>query len=123
ILLSEAFDSTLPFGEEITKLLSERKRAIVAGDEDARRRLEAELLRRNPEHFAYFEIDEKLATLAGRLLDPAARAAGAQRPARAQGRLDAKVSGAPGREPEAAPVEQTIRARADPLRAGRDEPR
>lgn len=65
ILISPAFDHTQPFSAEITALLEERKDAVERGDEVTRRRIEAELLARNPQHFAYFEIDEKLRAIAG----------------------------------------------------------
>lgn len=66
ILLSEAFDGTQPFGEEITRLLAQRQHAIAAGDADSRRQIEEELLRRNPERFAYLDVESKLAALVGR---------------------------------------------------------
>lgn len=65
ILISPAFDHTQPYGAEITELLAQRKAAIERDDQPERRRIEAELLRRNPEHFAYFEIDEKLRLIVG----------------------------------------------------------
>ncbi|MEZ4447969.1 MAG: AAA family ATPase [Nannocystaceae bacterium] len=65
ILVSPAFDHTQPYGAKITGLLEERKAAISRDDQPERRRIEAELLGLNPEHFAYFEIDEKLRLIAG----------------------------------------------------------
>lgn len=65
ILLSPAFDGTQPFGEEITRLLEQRKQAVQAGDDEARRSIEAQLLEKNPEYFSYFDIDERLRALRG----------------------------------------------------------
>lgn len=65
ILLSPAFDGTQPFGPEMTRLIEDRKQAIEAGDEARRRRIEAELLARNPDYFSYLEIDDRLAALRG----------------------------------------------------------
>ncbi|MEZ4297269.1 MAG: AAA family ATPase [Polyangiaceae bacterium] len=66
ILVSDAFDGTRPFNEEITQLLEERDRAIDANDEALRKSVERELLSRNPLYFRYFEVEEKLAQLARR---------------------------------------------------------
>jgi predicted ATP-binding protein involved in virulence len=65
ILLSPAFDSTQPFGEEITRLLEQRKAAHAAGDVETRRRIESELRERNPEYFSYLDVDERLQALRG----------------------------------------------------------
>lgn len=65
ILLSPAFDGTQPFGEEITRLLEQRKQAVRAGDDEARRSIEAQLLEKNPDYFSYFDIDERLRALKG----------------------------------------------------------
>lgn len=65
ILLSPAFDGTQPFGPEISDLLRRRKQAIAAGDQAARRQIEEDLLARNPEHFSYLRVDQKLAALKG----------------------------------------------------------
>lgn len=65
ILLSPAFDGTQPFGEEITRLLEQRKQAVRAGDNEARRSIEAQLLDKNPDYFSYFDIDERLRALRG----------------------------------------------------------
>lgn len=64
ILASDVFDGTGPFNEEITKLLEERDRAIDSHDEPGRRRLERELLSRNPLYFRYFEVEERLLAVA-----------------------------------------------------------
>jgi ABC-type phosphonate transport system ATPase subunit len=63
ILLSPAFDGTQPFGEEITRLIEERKTAVDAGNETRRARIEAELKERNPEYFSYLDINERLDAL------------------------------------------------------------
>lgn len=80
ILLSPAFDGTQPFGEEMTRLLEQRKQAVQAGDDEARRSIEAQLLEKNPEYFSYFDIDERLRALK-RL--PLERQAGWNQPERA----------------------------------------
>lgn len=66
ILLSDAFDGTQPFSEDITRLLARRQKAIAVGDAETRRLVEAELLKLNPERFAYLEIEARLGALAGR---------------------------------------------------------
>ena len=63
ILVSDAFDGTGPFNEDVTELLEERDRAIDADDEVTRKRVERELLARNPARFRYFEIDEIVASI------------------------------------------------------------
>ncbi len=63
ILASDAFDGTRPFNEDITRLLEERDRAIDTGDEPTRKRIERDLLARNPLYFRYFEVEERLAAL------------------------------------------------------------
>lgn len=63
ILASPAFDETLPFGEEISKLLRARDAAIAEGDRATRERVETELLKRNPTYFAHFEIDREIEAL------------------------------------------------------------
>jgi hypothetical protein len=65
ILLSGAFDETQPFNEEISRLIADRKIAAQAGDTPERRRIEAILKEKNPEYFAYFDVEEKLAALGG----------------------------------------------------------
>lgn len=56
ILLSGIFDETQPFNEEISRLLQRRQEAIAGGDKARREEVEQELLARNPQRFAYFEI-------------------------------------------------------------------
>ncbi|MDI1433861.1 AAA family ATPase [Polyangium sorediatum] len=63
ILLSPAFDGTQPFGPVIAQLLVERKQAFEQGDEARRKEIEAELKARNPDYFAYLDIEERLAAL------------------------------------------------------------
>ncbi|MCY0989450.1 AAA family ATPase [Nannocystis sp. ILAH1] len=65
ILISPAFGYTQPFSAEITRLLEDRKTAAERGDEIRRRQIELELMAKNPDHFAYLEIDQRLRTLTG----------------------------------------------------------
>lgn len=66
ILMSPLFEETQPFNEEITRLIEQRKQAIVAGNETERERIESKLKALNPEYFAYFDLDQLLETaLAG----------------------------------------------------------
>ena len=60
ILISRAFDETLPFNEVISNLLRQRKEAIKGGEVERRRQIEAQLLEKNPEYFSYFSLDERL---------------------------------------------------------------
>lgn len=62
VLISPAFD-TMPFNSRITKLLAERKAAILRGDKVLENKIEAELKRLNPEHFAYYDIEELLESI------------------------------------------------------------
>lgn len=61
ILMSPLFEETQPFNEQITQLLEERKRAIEAGDERTRTRVEEQLKSLNPEYFGYLELDQLIA--------------------------------------------------------------
>lgn len=66
ILMSPLFEETLPFNEEITRLIEQRKQAILAGDTAEQTRIESTLKEMNPEYFAYFDLDQLLETaLAG----------------------------------------------------------
>jgi hypothetical protein len=65
ILLSPAFDGTHPFGEEISRLIEERKAAFEAGDSIRRKEIEKQLKDKNPEYFSYIDIQERLLTLHG----------------------------------------------------------
>ncbi|WP_437568989.1 AAA family ATPase [Sorangium sp. So ce542] len=65
ILLSPAFDGTQPFGEEISRLLEERKTAFEAGDSVRRKEIEKQLKDKNPEYFSYIDIEERLQSLRG----------------------------------------------------------
>lgn len=64
ILMSPVFSSTLPYNEEISRLLEQRWRAIREDDEDTRRALEAKLKGLNPAAFAYFDLEDRLAAIA-----------------------------------------------------------
>jgi predicted ATP-binding protein involved in virulence len=63
ILLSEAFDETVPFGTEITALLDKRRKAIDEHDEKTRAEVEASLYARNPSYFAYLKTEDRLRAL------------------------------------------------------------
>jgi hypothetical protein len=65
ILLSPAFEGTQPFGQDITHLIEERKKAAEAGDDAQRKQIEAQLKEKNPEYFSYLDVDERLAALRG----------------------------------------------------------
>ncbi|WP_433929963.1 AAA family ATPase [Sorangium cellulosum] len=65
ILLSPAFDGTQPFGEEISRLLEERKAAFEAGDTLRRKEIEKQLKDKNPEYFSYIDVEERLQALRG----------------------------------------------------------
>ena len=66
ILMSPLFEETQPFNEDITRLIEQRKQAIVAGNGTKRDRIESKLKELNPEYFAYFDLDQLLETaLAG----------------------------------------------------------
>jgi hypothetical protein len=53
ILLSDAFDETLPWGEEVSALLDRRARALAQNDDTARITAETELAAANPARFGY----------------------------------------------------------------------
>ncbi len=59
ILLSRAFDGTQPFSAAISALLKARKDAIKKEDVALRRKIEAQLVEKNPEYFSYFAVDER----------------------------------------------------------------
>ena len=63
ILLSGVFDETQPFNAEISALIEQRHQAIEQGDKRAQQEVEAKLLALNPQHFAYFKIDEMMASM------------------------------------------------------------
>lgn len=59
ILISEVFGGTQPFaGDEIVKLLEERKKAIQSENKLLENEIEKKLLELNPQYFSYFEIDD-----------------------------------------------------------------
>jgi predicted ATP-binding protein involved in virulence len=58
ILISDVFGETQPFNQEITELLEKRKAAIKINDKDLENKIEAELLKLNPQYFSYFQIDD-----------------------------------------------------------------
>jgi predicted ATP-binding protein involved in virulence len=65
VLLSGAFDETQPFSEEISSLLTARKRAVEAGDVVGRRKIEATLKEKNPDYFSYLDVEERLKAIGG----------------------------------------------------------
>lgn len=58
ILLTDAFAETQPWSEEVSALLDARARAFDADDTAEIHRLNAALLRINPQRFAYLRVDE-----------------------------------------------------------------
>ncbi len=64
ILLSPAFD-TPPFGEDISKLMEDRKAAVEQGELEKRERIETKLKEKNPEYFSYLDIEKQLDALRG----------------------------------------------------------
>lgn len=58
ILISDVFGETQPFNQEITELLEKRKAAIENDDKNLENKIEAELLKLNPQYFSYFQIDD-----------------------------------------------------------------
>ncbi|KYF72065.1 hypothetical protein [Sorangium cellulosum] len=65
ILLSPAFDGAQPFGEEISRLIEERKAAFEAGDDLRRQEIEGQLKDKNPGYFSYIDVEERLQALRG----------------------------------------------------------
>lgn len=57
ILLSDAFDQTQPWGEEVTRLLAERTRAVTEGDDQTRREINARLAQINPVAFGWLRVE------------------------------------------------------------------
>lgn len=60
ILLDPVFAETEPFSTTMTDLLEKRRNAIVSGNDEERNKIEGQLKRINPEHFAYLDIDALL---------------------------------------------------------------
>jgi predicted ATP-binding protein involved in virulence len=63
VVLSDAFDSTQPFGPEISALLEQRITASREGDENTRRNIERELQQRNPQYFGFLDMEARLRAL------------------------------------------------------------
>lgn len=63
ILASPVFGETRPFNLLISELLDIRKKAIVEGDVTMRKTVEAELIKLNPDYFAYFDIEAEVQKL------------------------------------------------------------
>ncbi|WP_294304305.1 AAA family ATPase [uncultured Chryseobacterium sp.] len=65
ILISDAFDGTLPFAnEKISSLLSRRKTAIKEKNKELENEIEDELKKINPQYFSYLELDNLLKSIA-----------------------------------------------------------
>lgn len=62
VLVSPVFDTT-PFSSKITDLLERRKAAIINGNKEEENKIEAELKRLNPNHFAYLDIEQMLESI------------------------------------------------------------
>ncbi|MDI6793174.1 MAG: AAA family ATPase [bacterium] len=65
ILMSPLFEATQPFNEEISQLITERKRAIETGEQEKREQIEVKLKSLNPEYFSYFDTDKLLEEISG----------------------------------------------------------
>ena len=63
VLASEAFAGTLPYRPALDALIEQRKRAIEAGDDAERERIELELVALNPDAFGVYRIAELLKEL------------------------------------------------------------
>ncbi|GEN76375.1 AAA family ATPase [Chryseobacterium hagamense] len=64
ILISDAFDGTLPFAnEKISSLLSRRKKAIKEKNKELENEIEDELKKINPQYFSYLELDNLLKSI------------------------------------------------------------
>jgi hypothetical protein len=63
ILASAAFDETMPFNEEISRLLDQRRDAMNANNAPARDAIEAQLVTLNPTYFGFLDLERKIAEL------------------------------------------------------------
>lgn len=63
VLMSEAFDHTRPFNQELSKLVEEYEQAAERQDEVTRSQLEKELMARNPNYFGFLDLEAKLERL------------------------------------------------------------
>ncbi len=64
ILISDAFNGTLPFAnEKISSLLFQRKKAIKEKNKDLENKIEDELKKINPQYFSYLELDSLLKSI------------------------------------------------------------
>ncbi len=61
--MSPLFEETLPFNEEISRLIQERKQAVESGDKAKRDDIESKLKAINPQYFSYFDTDKLLEEL------------------------------------------------------------
>ncbi len=62
VLLSDVFN-TERFNQEITELLEQREKAIVAKDYDKKTKIEEKLKSINPTYFSYFDIEKMMQEL------------------------------------------------------------
>lgn len=61
ILISDAFDETRAWSEEISKLLDDHDKAIESDNLDEQIRIEQKLKALNPNYFAYIDLDRRIA--------------------------------------------------------------
>jgi len=57
ILISPLFEGTLPFNEDISRLIKKREQVIRAGNRKEREQIETKLKAINPQYFSYFDVD------------------------------------------------------------------
>ncbi|MDM8551019.1 AAA family ATPase [Desulfobacterales bacterium HSG2] len=57
ILISPLFEGTLPFNEDISRLIRKREQAIRAGNGNEREQIETKLKAINPQYFSYLDVD------------------------------------------------------------------
>lgn len=63
VLASPAFSETLPFSQDVTRLVEDRKRAISTGNDERRAEIERQLKELNPDEFGYFDLPDDLRAL------------------------------------------------------------
>ncbi len=66
IFMSPLFEETLPFNEEISRLIEKREQAILSGNHTDREQTEIKLKAINPEFFSYFDTDRLLEKITGK---------------------------------------------------------
>jgi|GEM_PF-531211 len=65
ILMSPLFEATLPFNEEISRLMKKRAQAVMTGDYKEREQIDAKLKEVNPQYFSYLDVDKLLDEIKG----------------------------------------------------------